>query len=336
MREYVEQFLRYLDSERQLTKNTIAAYRTDLEQFVTHIAEQNGVGGSPKDIQPEDIRSFVTFLHSHDYANSTVARRIAAMKSFFRFLETSGLITRNPTEGIESPRVERVLPYAITPEEVDRLLGLPMQSVSPEGLRDKAMLELIYATGLRVSELVALNVDDVNMAQATLHCAGKGKRHRVLPLGGAAILALEEYLDLGRTQLVRNNTQDEDTQALFLNHRGRRLTRQGFWLILRNYASQLGLYHLTPHTLRHSFAAHMINSGVDLRKVQELLGHASLSTTQIYRTLTGANQHVARSIHDRLPRLCWGAEGAEEGTPELRKPAVNQSTMIAAAGLKGK
>jgi integrase/recombinase XerD len=229
--------------------------------------------------------STIIFLRERRYANSTVARRTAAVKSFYAFLTSERLAPSDPTEQIDSPKVDRYLPKALTPDQVDDLLELPLRQPTPERLRDKAMLELLYATGLRVSELVALNVRDVTLT--SVRCAGKGGRERTLPLAGSAQTALEEYLDIARPQLARSNPQKVD--ALFLNHRGKRLTRQGFWLILKHYAEELGLNDLTPHTLRHSFATHMIANGTDLKAVQTLLGHASLSTTQIYMQVGAPN-----------------------------------------------
>jgi integrase/recombinase XerD len=281
MHEQVEQFLAHMASERGMSANTTAAYRTDLDQLCSYLHEQ-GLSSWP-DVTHDNVLGFMLFLRERRYANSTVARRTAAVKSFFAYLAGQGLIASDPTEQIDSPKVDRFPPKAISPHQVDELLELPLRSSSPEGLRDKAMLELLYATGLRVSELVALNLGDVGLEQGTVRCAGKAGRERVLPLGPTAGTSLEEYLDAARGQLSRNS--DEATDALFLNHRGKRLTRQGFWLILKGYAEEVGLHDLTPHTLRHSFAAHMLGSGAELREVQERLGHASLSTTQIYTHL---------------------------------------------------
>src|SRR6266508_262527 len=257
MDEQVEVFLRHLAEKRGLSVNTTAAYRTDLEQFCAFLRERGM--GDWQAVTHDDMLAFLLFLRERRYANSTVARRTAAVKSFYAFLTEEGLVPSDPTEQIDSPKVDRYLPKALSPHQVDDLLELPLREPTPERLRDKAMLELLYATGMRVSE-------------------------RILPISGSAITGLEEYLDIARPQLARGNAQKID--ALFLNHRGKRLTRQGFWLILKGYAEELGLDDLTPHTLRHSFAAHMISSGADIRSVQALLGHASLSTTQIYTHLS--------------------------------------------------
>jgi integrase/recombinase XerD len=281
MQTQVEQFLAYMMAERGLSDNTTAAYRTDLEQFGAFLYEREVTSWVA--VTKDDIVAFLLFLRERRYANSTVARRTAAVKSFFAHLATLGIIEEDPTKKIDSPKVDRCPPRAISPHQVDELLELPLRISAPEGLRDKAMLELLYATGMRVSELVALDMDDLDMAGREVCCAGKNGRNRRLPLSETAITALEEYTDIARSQLARSSAQHD--AALFLNHRGRRLTRQGFWLILKSYALELGLEDLTPHTLRHSFAMHMLNNGHELREVQAMLGHASLSTTQIYNTM---------------------------------------------------
>jgi integrase/recombinase XerD len=285
MDEQVELFLQNLAEQRGLSANTTAAYRTDLEQFRTFVGERQIADW--QSVSYDDILAFLLFLRERRYANSTVARRTAAVKSFYSFLTTAGLVLGDPTEQIDSPKVDRYLPKSLTPAQVDDLLELPLREPTPERLRDKAMLELLYATGVRVSELVALNLRDLNMESESVRCVGKGGRERILPISGSATTALEEYLDIARAQLARGAAQK--TEALFLNHRGKRLTRQGFWLILKGYAEALGLGDLTPHTLRHSFAAHMLSGGADIRSVQALLGHASLSTTQIYTQLNNGD-----------------------------------------------
>ncbi len=306
MQQHLESFIQYLAGERGLSTNTTAAYRTDLEQFTTFIVERQIQAWGH--VSRDDLFAFLLFLKEKRYATSTVARRTAAIKSFFEYLVADGVISANPTEHLDSPRVDRYLPKAISVHQVDELLELPLTSTGPEALRDKAMLELLYATGMRVSEMVALNVEDVDLAAQQVRCIGKGNKERVLPIVGTAATALEEYLDISRGQLGRS----PDPQALFLNHRGKRLTRQGFWLILKGYAERLGLDDLTPHTLRHSFATHMLNNGADLRSVQELLGHASISTTQIYTQVsTDRLQQVYDESHPRARSEEVDADSAE-------------------------
>lgn len=288
MEEQVTQFLRHLGEKRGLATNTAAAYRTDLEQFVGFLRERGTTDWSS--VGHDDVLAFLLYLRERRYANSTVARRTAAVKSFYAFLAEEGLIKSNPTEKIDSPKVDRYLPKSLTPTQVDELLELPLRNPTPERLRDKAMIELLYGTGMRVSELMALNLRDCSLDAETIRCTGKGGRERTLPLSGSANTALEEYLDIARSQLGRSA---EPSDALFLNHRGKRLTRQGFWLILKGYADELGIQELTPHTLRHSFAAHMISNGADIRAVQTLLGHASISTTQVYAQINQQSRNGA-------------------------------------------
>lgn len=304
MQQQLEQFLDYLTVERGLSINTTAAYRTDLEQFVFFINERNHRAWS--EVNRDDLVSFLIYLKEKRYATSTVARRTAAIKSFFEYLIAENIVLTNPTEHLDSPKVDRFLPKAITVTQVDELLELPLTANGPEGLRDKAMLELLYATGMRVSELVALNVTDVDLAAGHVRCIGKGNKERMLPVAGTATIALEEYLDMGRSQIGRS----PEEKSLFLNHRGKRLTRQGFWLILKGYAERLGLHDLTPHTLRHSFATHMLNNGADLRAVQELLGHASISTTQIYTQVSTDRLH---KVYDQAHPRAKVEDAAEVG-----------------------
>ncbi|MCS6840929.1 MAG: tyrosine recombinase [Roseiflexus sp.] len=291
MNEQIEAFLRHLADERHLSANTIAAYRTDLEQFCGFLHTRGRSQWC--DVTHDDVLAFMIDLRERRYASSTVARRVAAVKSFFTFLTKRGIVQHDPAKRIDSPKVDRDLPRALTPHQVDELLELPLRAPTPERIRDKAMLELLYATGMRVGELVALNVNDIDLERGEVRCVGKNGRVRVLPINGSAATALEEYLDISRSQLARSS--GSSIEALFLNHRGKRLTRQGFWLILKQYAEELGLSDLTPHMLRHSFAVHMLNAGFDLRAVQELLGHMSISTTQIYIHLNHAESQAQRA-----------------------------------------
>jgi len=286
MNEHVEKFIAYLVSERNLTPNTTSAYRTDLNQFLSFMATRKVSDMSRA--ENADIMAFMLFLREKQYSNATVARRTAAVKSFYAFLVTIRAVTVDPTNTIESPKVEREAPKSLSPNQVDELMELPQRVRSPERTRDRAMFEVLYCSGMRVSELVGLNIGDIDLSKKIIRCVGKGKKLRILPISESALTALEEYLDNAYSQLVMEKQSPERT--LFVNHRGGRLTRQGFWLILKQYADELGVADLTPHMLRHSFAAHMITSGVDLRRVQALLGHASLSTTQIYSQMIKGSQ----------------------------------------------
>lgn len=315
MNEQVASFIRHLIERRGLATNTVAAYQTDLEQFGEFLHERS-IDSWPA-VTHDDLLGFLLYLRERRYANSTVARRTAAIKSFYAYLKEESLVDTDPTEQIDSPKVDRYLPRSLTPDQVDELLELPLRQPTPERMRDKAMLELLYATGMRVSELVALNLHDLNMEADCVRCLGKAGRERVLPLGPSTLTALEEYLDNARPQLSRGNPQR--IEALFLNHRGKRLTRQGFWLILKGYAEELGLHDLTPHTLRHSFATHMISDGADLRSVQVMLGHASISTTQIY---TQVNQPAIE------PETANGTPPESVTSPDVDDAADLEETVL--------
>jgi len=285
MQEQINQFLDYLQAEKGYSHNTMAAYQNDLGQFLIFLQRrpQHLRPGRWDEVTRDHIVSYILDMKEREYASSTIARKVAAVKSFFKFLEASGHITANPAKDMETPRAEKHLPATISAAEVDRLLEAPSGD-GPTALRDRAMLELLYATGLRVSELVALDVTDVNLEEGTVRCMGKGKKERILPIYERARQALEEYIHKGRPQLVGKNKAET---ALFLNRRGTRLTRQGLWLIIKRYVEQVGIKeNVTPHTLRHSFATHMLRGGADIRAVQKMLGHANISTTQIYTQVT--------------------------------------------------
>ncbi len=287
MDESIAQFLNFLAVEKNASNNTIAAYRNDLAQFEKfangHVRQTRQAPW--RSIDHNLVVGFVEDLRNHLYKDATVARKVAAVKSFFGFLAAEAMIEHDPTEQLKSPQVGKALPRSLTVREVDELLEQPARRNSPEARRDKAMLELLYATGLRVTELVSLDVADIALESdpVTVRCLGKGERERVLPLHQRPIDELRQYIFHVRPRLVRNRREP----ALFVNRRGERLTRQGFWLILKNYAREAGLDRaITPHTLRHTYATHMLSGGMPLRNVQDALGHASISTTQIYTHLT--------------------------------------------------
>jgi integrase/recombinase XerD len=301
MKENIDAFLRYLVVEKGFSRNTEEAYRNDLYQLKDYIAET----ASKKRELPSwsafgrpEMLSYMLNLKDKRYASTTLARKVAAAKSFFKFMTEEHQITQNPTENIASLKVGRSLPKPISVSEARRLLDEPAKHSSPEAKRDKAMLELLYASGMRVSELVALDLSDIDTSGGFVRCFGKGHKERMIPVYNRAIVSLTEYIKEARPQIVHNKT---DEKALFLNVRGERLTRQGLWQILKGYAKEAGIQaEVTPHTLRHSFATHMLNGGADLRMVQELLGHANISTTQVYTHLT--SEHVRRTYEKSHPR----------------------------------
>ncbi|HEY8172491.1 MAG TPA: site-specific tyrosine recombinase XerD [Dehalococcoidia bacterium] len=295
MDDHIGHFLNFMSVEKGASGNTVAAYRNDLFQFDTYVTGISG-NGKPRDwerLERDLIVQYLLALKSRNYAEATVARKVAAIKSFFQYMQAEGVIRRNPAESLESPRVGRSLPKPLSVTEVDELLEQPLKRQTPEAKRDRAMLELLYATGLRVTELVSLNVDDINMSGPYVRCMGKGAKERTIPIHEQAAAAVSGYLNDGRALLVKARKES----ALFVNRRGERLTRQGFWLILKQYAKEANIATtVTPHTLRHSFATHMLRGGMNLRHVQELLGHANISTTQVYTQV--ANEHV-RSVYDK-------------------------------------
>ena len=294
MRKTLDEFLVFLAVEKGASANTIAAYKNDLQQLADYIGSRPGSDGW-KATDRSTIQDFILNLKDRGYTETSVARKVAAVRSFFGFLAAEGALTENPTEGLSSPRVGKTLPKAITPNEVDELLEQPARRATPEAKRDRAMLELLYATGMRVTELMSLDVDNLNLDPRTpyVRCVGKGAKERSIPIHDNALEALNDYLEDGRPLLIR----DRNEQALFVNRRGERLTRQGFWLILKGYAKSANLgKDVTPHTLRHSFATHMLRGGMPLRNVQEMLGHANISTTQVYTHLT--SDHV-REVYGR-------------------------------------
>jgi integrase/recombinase XerD len=289
----VQEFLDYLLVEKGYSNNTIVAYRNDLVQLVGYLVQERQMEEAPdwRKVDRDIIIGHILHLREREYASSTVARKIAALKSFFHFLFQTGFLADDPTATLDSPRVKKRLPRPVSPEDIERLLTTP-EGESPKALRDRALLELLYATGMRVTELISLDLGSVDMDTGTVRCYGKGAKERLMPIHSRAVKALRLYLEKGRPGFLR----DDEEQALFLNPRGRRLTRQGLWLIVKQYAERAGLSELiTPHTLRHSFATHMLNRGANLRNVQHLLGHASLATTQVY---THVSKEGLREVYD--------------------------------------
>ncbi len=299
MKEGIERFLIYLGVEKGFSDNTLAAYHNDLSQlasFVEEDAAKRGLTPSWANFSRQGMLSYLLNLKERGYVATTQARKVAATRSFFGFMMAEGNLKDNPTENVSSPNVGRSLPKPISISQVRRLLEQPTKLSTPEAKRDGAMLQLLYASGMRVSELVSLGLDDIT-DDGYVRCFGKGHKERLIPIHQRAASIVEEYVKEARPHLARN----DEEKALFLNRRGERLTRQGLWQILKGYAksAELGA-EITPHTLRHSFATHMLSGGADLRSVQELLGHANISTTQVYTHLT--SEHVRRTYEKSHPR----------------------------------
>ena len=296
MEREVDGFLLTLQAEKEFSQNTISAYRNDLGQFVAHLRGQQHLSAW-NEVRQEHLVNYLLYLRERQYASSTVARKTAAMKSFFHHLLAAGALTGDPSAALTSPKVDKYVPRAITPAEVERLLDQPAKGGDAEALRDRAMLETLYSTGVRVSELVAFDLECVELSSERVRCTGKAGRERVIPLKPSAVRALRDYLTRGRPRIARGASDP----ALFLNHRGQRLTRQGFWLILKGYARDAGIYDITPHTLRHSFAAHELHRGAELRSVQQMLGHVSISTTQVYQQLAESAPESRRALAHLAP-----------------------------------
>ena len=327
MKEAVDSFLNHLVVEKGFSRNTLEAYRNDLSQFV-QFAQSRGVGESPEEsaitpgVQANGWRSvdrsmltdYVSDLRStKSYRDTTTARKVASLKSFFNFLVQEEAISEDPTESLAAPKVGRNLPKFLSEEDVERLLVHASRETSPEGKRDWAMLELLYATGLRVSELVSLNTVDVNLQEGYVRCMGKGSRERIAYIYPRAVDVLGTYLNDARPLLIPQSARSaastdsaksaarRQEKALFVNQRGDRLTRQWVWSVLKACARRASIGKpITPHILRHSFATHMLRGGASLRHVQQLLGHSSITTTQVYTHLT--DDHVRSEYERSHPR----------------------------------
>ncbi|MEH7483068.1 site-specific tyrosine recombinase XerD [Neobacillus drentensis] len=276
MDEQIKDFMDYLTVEKGSAKNTIMAYERDLKNYLHYLINVESVH-SLNDVQRVHIVHFLRFLKEQGKSSKTLARHIASVRAFHQFLLRAKATDQDPSVQIETPRLERSLPNVLSLQEVEILLDAP-NTQDHFGIRDKAMLELLYATGIRVSELIGLEIDNIQLTMGFVRC--NGNKERIIPIGRAAADAIKHYLEDGRPRFTSAKQQDH---ALFLNHQGKQLTRQGFWKILKRLAREAGIdKELTPHTLRHSFATHLLENGADLRAVQEMLGHADISTTQIY------------------------------------------------------
>ena len=288
--QFIAEYLRHLAVERGLAENSVAAYARDLRRTAGYL-KQAGASSFPE-VNRGLVARLLFWLREEGLAPRTVARHVASLRGLFRYLLTRGYIKDDPTAHLESPSPWTRLPGVLSQEEVERLLAAPLTS-DHAGLRDKAMLELLYAAGLRVSELVTLCLSDLDLEVGYVRCQGKGAKERVVPLGAEAVRWLRRYLASARPRLARG----QSSSTIFLNRLGRPLTRQGFWKLLRAHAVAAGIdRRVTPHTLRHSFATHLLERGADLRAVQMMLGHADISTTQIYTHVSRAH---LKAVYDR-------------------------------------
>ena len=286
----LEQFFEYLEKERKMAKNTLEAYRRDVLEF-SAFEEERDIHDL-RQTPGTEVVAFLLKLKNNGKSAATVNRKLASIRAFYNYLQAKEEITSNPTQNIKSPKIERKTLEYLMLEEVDRLLALPDKSV--RGLRDRAILELLYATGIRVTELIEADVEDINLRMGFITCAGEQSKARIIPIGRPARAALEDYIYDARKKLLKDRTEET---ALFVNYYGQRITRQGLWKILKEYGRQAGLEHkLTPNIIRNSFAVHMIQNGADLKSLQELLGHEDISATQIYLTVT---KNRIKDVYDK-------------------------------------
>jgi integrase/recombinase XerD len=273
-------FLSYLRVERALAQNSILAYGRDLKRFSEFMRKRHK--NKVEDVTREDVVDFLSNLYREKMDSRSVARYLVSLRGLYKFAMMEEMVTTDPTENLESPKTRNSLPTYLRVEEINKLLEAPNLS-TPIGLRDRAMIEILYSTGLRVSELMNLRISDVDMRVGCVRCIGKGDKERLVPIGRKAIEAIEQYLAHGRPKFARPSSPLPHSQVLLLTSVGRRLSRVGIWKIMHDYGVRLGLRgRLTPHKLRHSFATHLLERGADLRSVQLMLGHADISTTQIY------------------------------------------------------
>jgi integrase/recombinase XerD len=301
---HLDAFLSHLRAERGLSPHTVSAYRSDLEQLVEILSPDSPTAVAWESFDRHSLERYAFALEVREYSPASTARKTASARSFFRFLAEEGVIAVSPADVLRPRRPQRSLPEVLSERQMVELLEAANAAPGPEGLRDRAMLELTYAAGLRVSEVVGpqgLGTLSVNLEEGWVRCLGKGSKERVVPLYQGVVEQVKRYLREARPMLRSHNRQGHVPSALFLNSRGRVLTRQGFWLLLQGHARAAGIHnHLSPHTLRHTFATHLLHGGASLRHVQEMLGHATIATTQIYTHITDAHvQEVYKRAHPR-------------------------------------
>lgn len=293
MEALVQKFINFLERDKHLSVNTLQSYKRDVEQYLSYLQELNFSNIS--NTNKATVITYLLHLQKKGRATSTISRNLASLRSFYQYISRNKIIEYDPTHELESPKVEKKLPQILSTEEVELLLEQP-KCIDLKGYRDKAMLELLYATGIRVSELINLDISDLNVEMSFIRC-NKGSRERMIPIGTLAIKALKDYLVKSRELLISSN----DEKALFVNINGNRLTRQGFWKIIKQYKNQAKINKdITPHTLRHSFAAHLLENGADLRSIQEMLGHSDISSTQIYAQIAKNKiKEIYKKTHPR-------------------------------------
>ena len=292
MEKKIKLFLEFLQSDKRLSNNTLQSYKRDILQYKNYV-DTNKINYLK--VSKEDIKKYLMYLQDMNKKTSTISRNLASIRSFYQFLLRNKKIKRDPTEEIQSPKIEKKAPNILSSKEVELLLEQP-NCIDLKGIRDKAMLEFAYATGMRVTEIISLDIDDVNLETGFVVCRNNGKQ-RSIPLGTLSLKALENYIKDARPILIK----DENNKALFVNINGRRLTRQGFWKIVKYYKDQAHINKdITPHVLRHSFATHLLQNGADLKAIQVMLGHSDISSTQVYMQFQDESlKNVYKKAHPR-------------------------------------
>ena len=292
MEKQIKLFLEFLENDKKLSLNTLQSYKRDITQYQEYI-DKNGLNYLK--IDNEDIEKYFKALKMLNKKTSTISRNLATIRSFYQFLLRTKKIKKDPTIGVQSPKVEKKVPSILTSKEVELLLEQP-KNIDLKGIRDKAMLEFAYATGMRVTEIISLNISDVNLEQSYVVC-NVGSKKRNIPLGSISLKALKDYIEKARPILIK----DESVAALFVNINGKRLTRQGFWKIVKFYKEQAHITkEITPHVLRHSFATHLLQNGADLKAIQTMLGHSDISSTQVYMQFQNENlKDIYKKAHPR-------------------------------------
>jgi len=296
MIDALKDYLHFLRVERQLAHNTLTSYEKDLLSYIQDLSEKQHIG-TLQEVERVHILAHLQVLKTSGKSSRTMARHISSIRSFHQFLLREKISSTDPTVHLEMPQLERTLPKILSIDEIEDLLAAP-NPTKPQGLRDRAMLEILYASGMRISECISLSLEDIHLTMGFVRCFGKGGKERIIPLGRTALSACDEYLREGRPKLTKPTTR---TDIIFINQRGKPLTRQGVWKLMKEHALKAGIKNeLTPHTLRHSFATHLIENGADLRAVQEMLGHADISTTQIYTHVSKTRlKEVYKQFHPR-------------------------------------
>jgi len=292
MNEQIKLFLSFLQNDKKLSDNTLQSYRRDITQFESYV-EENQIEYTK--VNEKEVKDYLDYLQEIGKKSSTVSRNLASIRSFYQYLVRTKKVLVDPTNGIQAPKIEKRVPSILTAKEVELLLDQP-QSVDLKGIRDKAMLEFAYATGMRVTEIISLNVEDVNFEEAYVSCK-TGTKQRNIPLGTMSLKALKDYVEEARPYIIK----DEGVKSLFVNINGKRLTRQGFWKIVKYYKEQAHITKdITPHVLRHSFATHLLQNGADLKAIQSMLGHSDISSTQVYMQFQDEGlKNVYKNTHPR-------------------------------------